>query len=237
MLVYFCLHSRREPELATITDHMLISRNYTAKDWKSLTFKTEDEWQKAVDIFLDRIETRYLVHIDRIIKHRTSGFAVLALDCTLIETLEQFRRGKQKTPNRKVETYFVALLTGTSFNKHFDKDTARMFYKQIRCGLLHQTEARDSQVKRTSALPMIAYTKGKKGLIVNSKPFHEEMKEVIRQYADELRNPKSTKAREAFRAKMDFICGVEKQPPQGSQAANPDPVSDKGSAPQAPLQP
>jgi hypothetical protein len=102
---------------------MLISRNYTAKDWKSLTFKTEDEWQKAVDIFLDRIETRYLIHIDRIIKHRTSGFAVLALDCTLIETLEQFRRGKQKTPSRKVEAYFVAFLTGTSFNKHFDKDT------------------------------------------------------------------------------------------------------------------
>jgi hypothetical protein len=63
------------------------------------------------------------------------------------------------------------------------------------------------------------------------------MKDVIRQYADELRNPKSKKAREAFRVKMDFICGVEKQPPQGSQAANPDPVNDAGSAPQAPLQP
>jgi hypothetical protein len=212
---------------------MLISRNYTAEDWKSLTFKTEDEWQKAVDIFLDRIETRYIIHIDRIIKHRTSGFAVLALDCSLIETLEQFRRGKKKTPSKKVGAYFVGFLTGTSFKKYFDKDSAMLFYTQIRCGLLHQTEAKDSKVKRTSTLPMVAYAKGKKGLIVNSKPFHEEMKEVIRQYADELRNPKSQKAREAFRAKMDFICGVEKEPPQGSQPANPDPVNDNGSEPQA----
>jgi hypothetical protein len=210
---------------------MLISRNYKAADWKALIFKTEEDWQKAVDIFLDRIETRYLKHIDRIISHRTSGFAVLALDCTLIETLEQFRRGKQKTPNRKVETYLVAYLTGTSFKKYFDKDTARMFYRQIRCGLLHQTDAKDSQVKRTSTLPMIAYTKGKKGLVVNSKPFHQEMKEVIRQYAEELRNPKSKKARNAFRDKMDFICGVEKQPPQGSQPANPDPVANNSSGP------
>ena len=92
-------------------------------------------------------------------------------------------------------------------------------------------------MKRTSALPMIAYTKGNKGLVVNSMPFHQELKTVIRQYADELRNPKSKKAREAFRAKMDFICGVEKQPPQGSQLANPDPVAGKGSAPQTPPQP
>jgi len=215
---------------------MLISRKYTAKDWKSLTFKTEEEWQTAVDIFLDRIETRYLVHIDRIIKHRTSGFAVLALDCTLIETLEQFRRGKEKTPGRKVGDYFVGFLTNTSFNKHFDKDRAKMFYKQIRCGLLHQTEAKNSRVKRTSTLPVVAYTKGNKGLIVNCKPFHQELKTVIRRYADELRSPKSKKAREAFRAKMDFICGVEKQPPQGSQPANPDPVTGNGSGPLTPPQ-
>ncbi|HZQ20476.1 MAG TPA: hypothetical protein VFA90_17415 [Terriglobales bacterium] len=207
------------------------------EDWKSLTFRTEDEWQKAIDIFLDRIETRYLIHIDRIIKHRTSGFAVLALDCTLIETLEQFRQGKEKTPRTKIGEYFVAFLTSTSFKKHFDKDKAKMFYKQIRCGLLHQTEAKNSRVKRTSTLPMIAYTKGNKGLIVNSKPFHQELKTVIRQYADELRNPKSKKAREAFRAKMNFICGVEKQAPQGFQLANPDPVAGGGSAPLSPPQP
>jgi hypothetical protein len=143
---------------------MLISRNHKAEDWKAPTFRTEEDWEKAVEIFLDRIQTRYLEHIDRIIGHHTSGFAVLALDCTLIETLEQFRRGKRKTPSKKGEAYFVAFLTGTSFRKHFGEDTAKMFYRQIRCGLLHQTETLDSRVKRNSKLPMMAHTKGKNGL-------------------------------------------------------------------------
>jgi hypothetical protein len=121
----------------------------------------------------------------------------------LIETLEQFRRGKHKTPSKKGQTYFVAFLTGTSFAEHFGDATAKMFYRQIRCGLLHQTEAQDSQVKRNSKLPMIAYTRGKNGLIVNAKPFHQKLKEVIRQYADELRIPGSEKARMALRHKMD----------------------------------
>jgi hypothetical protein len=56
---------------------------------------------------------------------------------------------------------------------------------------------------------------------------HHELKEVIRQYADDLRRPESQKARKAFRDKMDFICGVEKQPPQDSQVANPDGASER----------
>lgn len=51
----------------------------------------------------------------------------LCIDCMLIETLEQFRRGKEKTPSSKVGDYFVAFLTGTSFSKHFDKDAAKVF--------------------------------------------------------------------------------------------------------------
>ena len=57
---------------------MWISRNYKVDDWKALTFKTEDDWQKALVIFRDRMETRYLEHIRRILGHHTSGFAAMA---------------------------------------------------------------------------------------------------------------------------------------------------------------
>ena len=49
----------------------------------------------------------------------------------------------------------MAFLTGTSFRKHFGEDTAKMFYRQIRCSLLHQTEAQDSQVKRQERIDRI----------------------------------------------------------------------------------
>jgi hypothetical protein len=77
---------------------MLISRTYKAKHWEALTFKSDADWQTAVAIFQDGISTRYLEHIERIIGHRTSGFAVLTLDCALIETSEQFRQGTEETP-------------------------------------------------------------------------------------------------------------------------------------------
>ena len=96
---------------------------------------------RAVKIFHDRIETRYLEYIESILDHSTSGFAVLTLECALIETLQQFRTGKGKTPKKKVGEYFVSFLTETSFGAHFDRPKAELFYTSIRCGLHHQSEA------------------------------------------------------------------------------------------------
>ena len=70
---------------------MRISRNYTVDDWKALKFKDETDWESAAVMFLDRLKTRYLEHIDTILHAKTSGFAVLSLDCALIETMQQFR--------------------------------------------------------------------------------------------------------------------------------------------------
>lgn len=197
---------------------MLISRNFKADDWKALTFQTEDDWKRAVNIFVDRMETRYLEHIRRILRHRTSGFSALALDCAVIETLEQFRRGEPKTPFGDGKKYFISLLTETSFSQDVTKKQARVFYKNIRCGLLHQTEAEDSLVKRNDTRPLIAFTKDHKGVVVNAKVFHERLEQVIREYAEKLKNPNSKKEREAFRTKMNFICRVEGKPPEQQSA-------------------
>jgi hypothetical protein len=118
-----------------------ISRKYTVDDWKHLRFKSETDWDLGVAMFEDRVETRYLEHIRTLLPRKTSGFAVLALDSALIETLEQFRRGKPKTPGKKSWEYFVSFLTETAFGQHFDRTLAILFYNTIRCGLLHQSEA------------------------------------------------------------------------------------------------
>jgi hypothetical protein len=193
---------------------MLISRNYKAKHWEALTFKSEADWEIAVAIFQDRINTRYLEHIERIIRHRTSGFAVLTLDCALIETLEQFRQGTENTPWKENEKYFVSFLRGTSFKEHVTEEQARLFYANIRCGLLHQGEAKSSLVKRSSTLPLISFTEDHKGVIVNANVFHAQLRKTIDQYSDLLRKPESTIERAAFRRKMNYICQVENNPPE-----------------------
>jgi hypothetical protein len=197
---------------------MWISRNYKADDWKALNFKTEDDWQKAIAIFRDRMETRCLEHIRRILGHRTSGFAAMALDCAVIETMEQFRRGEPKTPYKEGKKHFVSFLTETSFSPDISKRKAGLFYKNIRCGLLHQTEAEDSLIKRNDTRPLIAFTEDHKGVIVNAKVFHQRLEQVIREYEAMLKDPESKKERAAFRTKMNFICRIEGEPPEPQPA-------------------
>lgn len=134
---------------------MRISRNYTVDDWKRLRFESDDDWKQGLTIFLDRVETRYLEHVRALWERKTSGFVVLALDSALIETLEQFRRGVRNTPWGNGKKYFVSFLTETDFGRHFDSKLAKLFYEQIRCGLLHQTEAEgDSRIKRGRELAL-----------------------------------------------------------------------------------
>jgi hypothetical protein len=163
-------------------------------------------------MFEDRIETRYLEHIRTLLPRQTSGFAVLALDSALIETLEQFRRGKAKTPQRQGQEYFVSFLTQTAFAQHFDIPLAILFYKTIRCGLLHQSEAEGtSRIKRGSGLALVAYTVDHSGIVINARGFHKLLEQVIHEYAAELRRPDSTTQRLAFRRKMNHICRVEEK--------------------------
>jgi hypothetical protein len=189
---------------------MRISENYNVEHWKGLSLTNEADWNKAVDIFRDRLETRYLSHIRTILSHKTSGFAVLTLDSALVETLEQFRRGKPKTPNGEGRKYFESFLTRAPFSEHFDLTRARIFYKTIRCGLLHQSEAEGtSRIKRGGERPLVTYTVNHTGVVINVHKFHELLEEAIDQYVQELRKPQSRSLRDAFRRKMNYICRIE----------------------------
>ncbi len=207
--------SNSPPQAASQSTHMRISRNYSVQDWKRLRFASEADWEQAVAIFQDRLETRYLEHIRAILPRSTSGFAVLALDSALIETLEQFRRGKPKTPKRQGQQYFEAFLTQTAFSEHFDVALASVFYKTIRCGLLHQSEAEGtSRIKRAGGRPLVTYTVDHTGVVINTRRFHELLEQVIRDYAAQIRTPDSTIARDAFRRKMNYICRIEEKEPE-----------------------
>ena len=187
---------------------MYISPQYTDDDWRKLSFSTEDEWQKAIDIFKDRVHGRFLEPISRIEEYIYAGFAVLALDCLLIETLQQFRKGV-RTSSGQSETFFVRFLTETSFGSYFTKKMAEMFYKQIRCGILHQAEVEEnSRVLISKDTPLIKYTDDGKGLVINRRLFHQQLVQEFEDYVARLREPSNQELREGFRKKMNYICRV-----------------------------
>ena len=197
--------------MSSKTEPMRISPHFTCDDWEDIAFSKEDEWQKAIDIFEDRIDGRFIKIIDKIEGYEFSGFAVLALDSLLIETLQQFREGVPKTPNGKSQDYFVSFLTETSFCKFFDQNKAEIFYKQIRCGILHQAEiGGSSRVLIRQQVPLIRLAKDRNGLIINRKLFHKQLVKEFENYVSQLRktNPPDEKLRSNFKEKMDYICRV-----------------------------
>jgi hypothetical protein len=110
----------------------------------------------------------------------------------------------------------VTFLTQTDFSLHFDPELAGLFYEHIRCGLLHQTEAEGaSRIKRGRDLPLASYTVDHKGIVVNTRRFHALLEQVVSKYIDELQRPESTALRQAFRKKMNYICRIEEQEPEG----------------------
>ncbi len=188
-------------------DVMRISPQYSVCDWKALTFSNEEDWQKAIVIFEDRIRGRFLKFIDLIKDDNFSGFAVLALDCLLIETLQQFREGEEETPSGKARKYFVRFLTKTSFREFLTEDTAGKFYDQIRCGILHQAEVKKNSLVRISQNePLVKLTEDGEGVVVNRKSFHEHLVKVFEEYLSCLRDPSNKDQRYKFKKKMDCIC-------------------------------
>lgn len=190
---------------------MRISPCFTVDDWKALHFLTEEEWQKAVNIFEDRIRGRFLRVIELIERYTYSGFAILALDCLLIESLQQFRKGVLKTPPRKSKEYFVQFLTKTSFAKFFNSALAEMFYDQIRCGILHQAEIKgSSRVLIRPQTQLVRFADDKKGLVINRKLFHRQLVKEFENYVAQLRksNPPDEKLRQKFKKKMESICHI-----------------------------
>jgi hypothetical protein len=124
------------------------------------------------------------------------------VDCLLIETLGAFLDGLDDTEWKSKATFCKFLTTRPLFAGDFTEDLAERFYKEFRCGILHQAEiGGDSKV--WSVGPLVRDNGGK--LIVNRNKLHERLKTEFQHYLAELRNPANVDLRAKFRAKMDFI--------------------------------
>lgn len=95
--------------------------------------------RKAIgQFFVERFDERYFRPIeDSSSKH---GFAVLAVACLVIETLESFYQGRSDTRTCSSQMFRDFLARDTPLKVLADGND--WFYKDIRCGILHQSESR-----------------------------------------------------------------------------------------------
>ena len=94
------------------------------------------------EFIYERLYTRYLKPFDYDCpiykKDYKNGFSIMANCCLLIETLESFKNGWEDT-DKKSNSVFISFFKSESNFKEFAK-ISNEFYKNVRCGILHQGE-------------------------------------------------------------------------------------------------
>lgn len=189
---------------------------HTVKQWKELeqTLNNREDvcWEYAFRFFEERIETRYLEPIEAILNignNKGEGFAVVNLQCSLIETIESFIQGwvynATKTVDKKGNTWysedkiviykndeelknlniFVSFFDNREpFNIKFEENNLQGddFYWNVRCALLHETQTKNNWKIKKSIDDKNAFEVKGGFKILYRENFHRDIKEVIKNY-------------------------------------------------------
>lgn len=191
---------------------MQIAPNFEAAKWKALALDdaASPDWEIAFSVFESRIRDRYIAPVDFLIAsemeapaiERRFGFAILAIDCLLVETLGAFLEGLEETTGRSQKIFCLFLTSRQKFSQIFSQALAKKFYKEFRCGVLHQAEVGGNS-RVWSVGPLVQEVGD--SIIVNRNEFHNNLKVELTTYLSELRNPTNVQLRSNFRKKMNFI--------------------------------
>jgi hypothetical protein len=196
----------------------------TIEDWMALRptlvpGSVAELWQTAfTEYFYERLSSRYLEPIGVLQDSGTfqgEGFSIVAIQCSLIEFLEStvqglsYRYRRRNDPPLGPHEYsgsgdiFVQFLsTRQPFATDFTRDTARDFYENVRCGLLHEARTKNGwTIWANSPTQTVANTVDK---IVYRNDFQAAIIKFIEWYEQSLRS--DAKMQEAFLRKFDSLC-------------------------------
>lgn len=187
-----------------------ISEKYTYEDYLELDFKlnsSEDVWKKAIDIFIDRIKSRYFYAIDKLMENKNGcemlkyGFAIVTLQCSLIDTLAKFRYGADKQKNEErfenfLKEYFI-------FGDNAEI-LARKVYKDIRCGLVHSGST-DNMSGLSCHLFELVTVLENGAISLDLIIMQNKLNEYFKSYIKKLKS-KEKELRKNFVYTMDEVC-------------------------------
>lgn len=174
---------------------------------------SEKTWEKAFDdFFMERIEHRYFVPIDRIKAKEGcacddetpsgAGFSIVVILCSLIEFFQTTMEGRNYEPgvrrdddkDRYVyrdgmskEIFSSFLLEQSEFNSIFkNKVSAGDFYKHVRCSLLHEARTTGGWRVLRPSHPRNGPCIDLDAKSVYRDDLYEAIRKVIQQYKQKL---------------------------------------------------
>jgi hypothetical protein len=112
-----------------------------------------------------------------------NGFSVMANCCLLIETIETFVRGWANSNSHSEAAFLKFFSRDKNFKEFAVDDMPTIFYKSIRCGILHQGETTKGwRITRDGNKEIL----DKDNKEINASKFLERLKQSIDDYKDEL---------------------------------------------------
>jgi hypothetical protein len=211
-----------------------ISFQHNSNDWTAdLADVNSPSWTKGIQIIKDRFESRYFNPISQLLNSSDTkvkyscGFLIMSIDCLLIETLNQFYLGLSTSDEkyyrdnpdplyRANQQAFRDFFKHSSFFPAFktDERVCNTFYKEIRCGLLHQAQSKTNSlinVKEPEMVKFLDPSNPDNGLVINRILFHQAFVDEFNKYLHDLEDPTSANIlgenlREKCNRKMKDLC-------------------------------
>lgn len=115
-----------------------------------------------------------------------SGFSIMTNCCLLIETIATFFEGQNETKKSGKDTFKLVFQKAATYNNPLRCFENEEFYKNVRCGLLHQGETYGKFLIRRDTSTLFD-TASK---TINAKLFCDNLKLFLNNYKDELINAK-----------------------------------------------
>lgn len=153
-----------------------LSKRCTVEQY--LKYKQEKNKEEILNLFLDRYLERYIEPFKS--THRKHGFSMMAMSCLMIENFFCFQQGWSETPGGESNKIFENFFARSSRLKNFSEIS---FYKNIRCGILHQGETYNGwKIRRKGPL----VDKDKR--IINASVFIENIEVELRDYVIKMKS-------------------------------------------------
>jgi hypothetical protein len=172
-----------------------LAKGFTVRDYQKAA-ELQDRI-KIAEAIRKRFMDRYYWPVVAKPKH---GFTMMAISCLMIEAIESFRQGWKSSDNRS----HVAFKSFFNKSKHFEdlKGHHREFYKNVRCGILHQAETIGGWRIRRDSGPLFDAD----NLTLNAERFLNAIKNDLDGFCEKLiRASWDSSEWEKVRIKMDSI--------------------------------
>lgn len=162
--------------MQTTAHDTLLSKTVTVSQYRQ--FEANQDRLAIANLIQERLTERYITPLRGRNKH---GFCTMAICCLMLESMVAFQNGWKETPYKKgtsaFKQFFELFPAFAIFQNYAD-----LFYKHVRCGILHQGETSGGWRIRRNGPLFDEPTK-----TINATRFHNLREESLHLYCDQLR--------------------------------------------------